>query len=49
MKKRIVMIQVEVSTSAKVEQVEKYLTMFVRGHKVELVEKPKVNVIRETK
>lgn len=49
MKPRIVSISVEVETAAGIAQLEKYLSLSVRGTKLKLVEKPKVNVIRGTK
>lgn len=49
MKSRIVTISVEVETAASVPQLQKYLALTVRGAKLKLVEKPKVNVIVRTK
>lgn len=49
MKKRTVMIQVEVETGAGLAQIQKWLKLTVRGKELMLVETPKVNVIRGTK
>jgi hypothetical protein len=49
MKARIVSIVVEVETAASIPQLQKYLTLSVRGKRLRLVERPDVNVIRKTK
>lgn len=47
MKKRNVVIEVEVETSARIEVLTKWLRVLVRGVELKMTERPRVNVIRK--
>jgi hypothetical protein len=47
MKKRRVVIQVEVETSARIEVLTKWLRVLVRGTELRMTERPRINVIRK--